>query len=483
MKRKTALVVGLGATGLAVTNLLRAQGYKVRVTESDNGPKVKEKLIMIPASDVDIEIGNHSRNFCLEADFAVISPGIDPHKNPVRWLYKAGKKVYSELEWAARSIQQKIIAVTGSYGKTTTVHMLEAILQGAGISVVRAGNSHQPLSAKVLEQAEAKYWIVELSSYQLELFTQFKPWIGMILNISPHHLDRHKTFKRYRDAKLRLLQCFNGTNIAVLDNTLKDILPPKLSQKLKNTVWVGGQEKEDDISANMTGQLACLRKGQWQEELFPLESLKLNGKHHIHNAIFAATAAYYCGVSASSIAKALSEFTGLEHRQEVFAHYGGALWVNDSKATGVPAVKSALENFDAPIVWIAGGKGVGIDFSELFDLVGKKVKKAYFYGEDRHMLSSMFASVCPVYQARDMDTVAHVLSRDIQKGDVVLLSPGLQSFDQFTNFEERGYFYKACVSRLWTGHRETFSALRCEKESVYPHHDEKDFAIHNLSRS
>lgn len=466
MKRKTALVIGFGLTGLAAAKLLRSQGYSVRITEASCNDVVKERLLSLPENGIDIELGAHSRNFCKGCDFAILSPGVSPKAKPAKWILEEGKPLWSEIEWAARSIEGKIIAVTGSYGKTTTVFMIEEMFRRTGISCTRAGNSHEPLSLKVLENPDVEYWIVEVSSYQLELLQDFKPWISIILNVFPHHLDRHRSLKQYRMIKMRMLKNFNKNGIGILHSALLPFLPETLKQYMRNMIWVGDMGRKTHHHASYVNGKACLHLEKITEELFPIESVHLSGAHNLSNAIFAAVTAHYCGVASSTIADTLNKFKGLVHRQEVFAHYGNAVWVNDSKATGVPAVKSALENFQGPILWIAGGSGVGKDFSELYSLVKKKVKMAFFYGTDRHVLMKMFSPYCPVQEARDLDAVVHMLNQEIQGGKIVLLSPGVQSFDQFTNFEERGCFYKACVARLWTDLLEKSSEIGSDITSM-----------------
>ena len=384
-----ALILGLARSGQAAAAALERRG--VQVVRAGR------------------ELGNDAETSLLErVELLVKSPGV-PSENPlVTGARDRGIPVWSEVELGYRLLPgAAIVGVTGTNGKTTTTELLGAIFRAAGIDVAVAGNVGRPLTA-----VEAAEWVVcELSSFQLEDVDRFACRIAVVLNLEPDHLDRHGTFERYRDAKLRILE---RAETAVVNRTLR--LP-------------GVQFAATDP--------------------LPAEP-RIPGAHNRENAAAATAAARAAGIDDGAIAEALRTFGGVEHRLELVAEVGGVRYVNDSKATNVAAARRALETFDhEPVLVILGGRAKGEDFAPLAAAMGRNVRRAYLVGEAAEALAGALAAAGVAHEhAGDLASAAGAAARAARPGDVVLLSPACASYDQFENFERRGEEFKRLVRNL-----------------------------------
>lgn len=473
---KRALVIGLGESGLGAAMLLKFLGAEVRVTDSNVGEEVLRHEEALTSEGVEVELGAHSRNFCQGVDFAVLSPGIPGTLPLLKWLGEDGVPVIGEFEWASRFLQGRIIAITGSNGKSTTATLVYHILKEQGLRVRLAGNIGRSVSRVIFESGSGlpedtpEFWVLEASSFQLETLETFKPWISMILNLTPNHLDRYSSMEEYIEAKKNIFRNQDARDWVILNRAIASHAPmlhrggvsPGIVAKgaSPNTLGRGStrvRPQAPSLFINsggvepqgvfVEGCKVKFRSGNDEEELFSTEDLSLRGSHNLENAMFAACAARLCGVSGEVLRRVLGQFRGLEHRQEVFGVWEGVRWVNDSKATSVDAVRKALEAFEPPILWVAGGRFKGGDFESLKPAVAQKVKEAYFYGEARSLLARHLEGACPTFLKPSLkDAIEEIRSR-ARPGDTVLFSPGCASFDQFKNFEERGRFLKSEVER------------------------------------
>ncbi|MBI1883822.1 MAG: UDP-N-acetylmuramoyl-L-alanine--D-glutamate ligase [Chlamydiae bacterium] len=472
---KKALVIGLGESGLGASLLLKSLGASVRVTDSSCGEEVIHRAEKLPTVGVEVELGIHSENFCREVDFAILSPGIPLDMPLVKNLSARGVPVLGELEWASQFLSGKIIAVTGSNGKSTTATLIWKILSDAGLKATLAGNIGLSLSRAVLENPLTEIWVLEVSSFQLEAIGNLKPWVSLLLNVTANHLDRYPSMEAYGSAKAHIFRNQNEEDWALVNRSCASfasshvktlfINSKGVEEKgcfVKNRILCVRMKSFNDGKNSLTPPTPLNIRGEqpspylrgvggvkgtslshdYIHEIMPVEDIALPGKHNLENVMFAVTAASLCGISLETIRRTVSSFSGLEHRQEIFAKWEGARWVNDSKATSVDAVRSALEVFPKPILWLAGGRFKGGDFELLKPLLSGKVKKAYFYGEAGPLIYEKLKDACKSLLCSSLKDVVHVLREQVSPQDTVLLSPGCSSFDQFKNFEERGRYFK-----------------------------------------
>src|SRR5574341_98668 len=443
LKGKKALVIGLGESGLSVSLLLKSLGAEVRVTDFNCGEEILKNVQSLSSEGIEVELGTHSKNFCKNVDFAILSPGVPLDASILSWLANDRIPVWGELEWASRCLSGKVLAVTGSNGKSTTSTLIWKMLDRGGIKTSLAGNIGRSLSRAILEDSDVDIWVLEVSSFQLETVEKFKPWLSLLLNVTPNHLDRYARFEDYIRAKLNIFKNQGLGDWAILNRSSFSLIPPGIK-----SLYVNSQGEEENGVFTHDGWI----KGRIEGRLFeilPLKEIRIKGPHFLDNVMFASMAATLCGVSAKDIRSVVQQFRGLEHRQEIFGIWEEVTWVNDSKSTSVDAVRSALEAFEGSVIWIAGGRFKGGDFESLRALISAKVKEAHFYGEAAPSLSRCLRGACPIFSYGPLRSVIENVRTRAKSGDIVILSPGCSSFDQFRNFEDRGRFFKEQVNKLY----------------------------------
>ncbi len=445
IKGKTALVIGCGESGLGATLLLKSLGAHVRITDSScREEMLQEYLKLLPTQDVEIELGNHSKDFFQGVNFAIVSPGIPPQAPILQWLQEAHIPVWGELDFASQFASGKIIAITGSNGKSTTSTLLWKILKNQGIQTSLAGNIGRSFSRAVVEDTDVEVWVLEVSSFQLEKVEIFHPWISLILNLSNNHLDRYASMQEYAQAKKNIYKNQSQKDWLILNRSIDSLLKSNTPALFVNATQ---QEKVGIFVED--GWIRTRLPNEGIKSILPVEEIPLPGTHYLENVMFASAASLLAGASISCIRETVKNFLGLEHRQEKFGNWENVQWVNDSKATSVDAVRSALEAFSKPVVWIAGGRLKSGDFSLLKNLVKEKVREAHFYGEAASKLEACFKDVCPSFHHHLLkDTIIQIRER-VKAQDNILLSPGCASFDQFKNFEERGSLFKKWVQESY----------------------------------
>jgi len=446
VKGKKILVLGLARSGLAAARLLREEGAVVRGSdrrsEEELGPEVDE----LRRLGVEVETGGHSPEMLREADLVVISPGIPGDIPLLKEAQRSGIPVYSELEAASWWARAPIVAVTGSNGKTTTTTLLGLIFQRAGRPCRVAGNIGFPLSAAVRDVPPEGVLVVEVSSFQLEHTETFRPRVAVILNITPDHLDRHRTMDAYVRAKARLLMNQTEEDTAVLnrddprtaalEHQVKGALVSfSIHQKLQGGVFVQNGEIVSDLSG--AGQ-----------KVLDADQVALPGPHNLSNALAAVAAARVLGVDLSVCADELTAFQGLEHRLELVRVLDGVRYVNDSKATNVEAVKQALLSYPGKILLIAGGRDKGSDFSRLDRLIRQRVRQLILLGEAREKMRHAWGQLTAASLVEDLEQAVRLAREKACSGDIVLLSPACASFDMFHDFEDRGNTFKKIVAGL-----------------------------------
>ena len=448
MKSKI-VVLGAGESGVGAALLAKAKGFDVFV--SDYGMIAEDHKEELAANAIPFEEGIHTPFLILEAQEIVKSPGIPDTAPIVVEARERGIKVISEIEFAARYTKAKFIAITGSNGKTTATLLAHHLIKSAGFNVGLAGNIGQSLAKQVIDD-DYDYFVVELSSFQLDGMYEFKADIAILLNITPDHLDRYDdNFDNYVDSKFRITQN-QGPNdylITFVDDPVikKEISARKpkafpLMVSLEGCVLNGSYLKHDKLMFNIHNHIT---------KVFSIETnhLTLRGRHNMVNIMSATMAALAAGVPESVVIKALGSFKNAPHRLEQVAAVSGVRYINDSKATNVDSVKYALDSFEKPIIWVAGGVDKGNDYSLIEEQVFEKVKMIIAIGTDNSKLRQKFDNGEIIFvESESMDDVVDTCSEVTTKGDVVLLSPACASFDRFANYEDRGTQFKNAIDKL-----------------------------------
>lgn len=444
-KRKRVVVLGAGESGTGAAVLASVKGFDLFV--SDRGPIKEEYRERLLHYGIAFEENSHTMASILSADEVIKSPGIPDTSAVMVQVREAGIPVISEIEFAARYTHAKKICITGSNGKTTTTTLIYHMMKKAGLNVGLAGNVGKSFAAQVAEE-QFDYYVLELSSFQLESMFEFKADIAILLNITPDHLDRYGyQFQNYIDAKMRIIrnltrdECFifcsdDEVTVKALENIV--LTAQKLPFSVTHHESPGGSIEEDNMVLDCFGDTFTM----------PLSELALQGTHNTYNSMAAGLAGGVLRIRKETIRNSLSDFQGVEHRLEPVLSVRGVLYVNDSKATNVNSVWYALECMKSPVVWIAGGTDKGNDYADLYPLVDK-VRALICLGKDNRKLIQSFSGKIPIIEeAFSMKEAVASAYRLAQPGDTVLLSPACASFDLFENYEDRGRQFKAFVKEL-----------------------------------
>ncbi len=442
------VVLGGAESGVGAAVLAKVKGFDVFL--SDNGKIKEEYLETLRKWDIPYEEGGHTASLILNADEVVKSPGIPGTAPMVKALREQGTHIISEIEFASRYDSAKKICITGSNGKTTTTSLIYYLLQEAGLNVGLGGNIGKSYALQVATE-QHDYYVLEISSFQLDDAYDFRPDIAIITNITPDHLDRydHK-MENYVKAKFRITRNLRPEDCFIFDSD-DAITIGHLSQiVLQAKMLPFSQEKEVEQGAFVRDGSIVLRYDDEQTEIY-LKDLALGGRHNIYNSMAAALAAKASGISDEVIRNSLKSFSPIEHRLEPVLNVGGVLYINDSKATNIDAAWYALECQSRPVVWIVGGTDKGNDYSVLSELVREKVKAIVCLGVDNAKIHAAFEDI--VGSDRICDTLSaeqavKACAGYAEEGDVVLLSPCCASFDLFKNYEDRGEQFKEAVRHL-----------------------------------
>ncbi len=436
LKNKIVGIIGYSRTGKAVAEFVQKRGGKVKVSELSSSRELEKELI---EKGYEYEIGKNSFEFLKDCDLIVISPGVPSKSSFVLELEEKGKDIISEIEFASYFIESKIIGITGSNGKSTVTSMIYHILKESGVEATIGGNIGIPLIKFAEENSE--YFVVELSSFQLEKIKKFKPFISVLLNITPDHLDRYSNFEDYAIAKFNIFKNQQNTDFAVL-NIENEYIKNNLNT-IKATKVLYSIEKENvDI---YTKNNKIIYK---DEEVLNFSDIPLLGIHNIENTMAVVGVMKIVGLKNSEIKKGIKTFKGLEHRTELCGEINGVKFINDSKATNIDATYKALISFDSPIILILGGKDKGGDFTVLNDLIKSKVKKLILIGAAREKIKKQLDKDIEFIEVNTMEEAVRTSYSLAEKGDLVLLSPACASFDMYKNFEERGRDFKNLVKML-----------------------------------
>lgn len=443
---RKVVVLGLARSGLAVTRLLQQEGAQVLGSDLKTIDELGQEVRDLQNMGVEIEVGGHSSRALARTDFVVVSPGIRDDAPILAQARKAGIPVYSELEVASWWAKAPLVAVTGSNGKTTTAVLIGGIFQRAGWQCLVAGNIGFPLSASVRDLPKEGVIVVETSSFQLERIETFRPRVGIILNITPDHLDRHGSMETYFRSKARLLINQKASDTAVLNRD--DPRTAALDAESKGHVVFFSIHQEVRGGVFVREDRIVSQLGEAERVVLDVKKVGISGPHNLSNSLAAVAAAQIMGVDLSVCADELSAFRGIEHRLELVQVVDGVKYVNDSKATNVDAVKQALLTFAEPILLIAGGRDKNGDFQQLRPLIRARVRVLLLLGEAREKLRAAWGDLAETILVKDLEEAVHLAQRKAASGDCVLLSPACASFDMFRDFEHRGQVFKEIVIRL-----------------------------------
>jgi len=443
---KRIVILGGGESGAGAAVLAKKQGFEVFVSDlSEIKPEYK---VLLDKYEIRWEEKRHSEVQILNADEVIKSPGIPDKSSLIKKLHVLGIPIISEIEFAGRYTKAKMICITGSNGKTTTTMLVYHILKNAGLNVGLAGNVGQSLALQVATES-FDYYVVELSSFQLDGMTEFKADIAILLNITPDHLDRYDyNFQNYVDSKFRITQNQTPEDALIFwenDPVIKVELAKRNIQSALYPFAIERNEKtkafieQDELIINTLKLLFAM----------PTTDLALQGMHNTYNSMAAGLAASIVNVRKESIRQSLQDFQGVEHRLEYVATVRNVQFINDSKATNVNSCWYALQSMKTPVVLILGGTDKGNDYSEIEELVAEKVKGLIFLGLDNKPLHSFFdGKIENIIDVQSMDDAVKLAYEMASEGDSVLLSPCCASFDLFENYEDRGKKFKDCVRSL-----------------------------------
>ncbi len=447
MSENTRIVIlGAAESGVGAAVLAKKHGFDVFVSDSGNiRSKYKE---IIEMHDIPFEEGKHTESLILNASEVIKSPGI-PEKAPiVKLIRDKGIRVISEIEFAGRYTTAKRICITGSNGKTTTSSLIYHMMSKAGLNVGLAGNVGQSFAMQVATE-DYDYYVIELSSFQLDGMFEFKADIAILLNITPDHLDRYDyQFEKYINSKFRISQNLNEENFFIFcsddDITIRElerivITAQKLPFSLKHKNRPGAYVENNTLTISYQGD----------DFTMSLDDLSLRGKHNAYNSMAAGIAGHVLEIRKEIIRESLSDFQGVEHRLEHVMKIHGIEFINDSKATNINSAWYALESMTTPVVWIVGGQDKGNDYSELFELAQQKVKAIVCLGVDNKKIMDAFNDKVPmIAETHSMVDAVKTCYQLAKNGDTVLLSPACASFDLFENYEDRGRQFKNYVREL-----------------------------------
>ncbi|MCM8781844.1 MAG: UDP-N-acetylmuramoyl-L-alanine--D-glutamate ligase [Candidatus Omnitrophica bacterium] len=445
-----ATIVGLGISGFGAALLLGKKGWGVRVTEQDDSPEIKEKLQRLIKRGINIkfEIGRHTRDFIKGVNLVITSPGVANTSKPLMWAKELNIPIIDEIELGYRFCPARIVAVTGTNGKSTTTTLIGEILKKGGYNAVICGNIGHSFCEKSLGLKEDDIIVLEVSSFQLQRINEFRPYVSVFMNITQNHFDRHKDFKEYLNAKLNIFKNQRKTDWAVLnydDKNLKGI-----DKNLRPNILYFGNSPTPKGAFIKDGAIYVDTNGRAQR-LFYADELPLRGEHNLQNYMAAILVGLIFKVEPEVMRKVLKNFKGLGHRCEFITEIEGVRFVNDSKATTVDATMHAIRSLDGAIVLIAGGRDKGSDFTVLRGLIEERVKAIILIGEAKAKIKTQLLGTAPLYEARDLKEAVQIGFNVASKSDFVLLSPMCASFDMFKNFEERGNVFKKAIKLLKEG--------------------------------
>jgi UDP-N-acetylmuramoylalanine--D-glutamate ligase len=443
VRKRRVVVVGAARSGLAAAELLAKRGALVTLTEARTS---FDGLDRLKDAGVRIEAGGHQRETLAAAELVVVSPGV-PLEQPVFDVPRdRGVEIIGELELASRWIRGRLIAITGTKGKSTTTTLLGRMLTAAGRTVLVGGNIGVPLSAQVGASTDETFHVVETSSFQLETTTTFHPWIAVWLNFADDHLDRHPSVEAYASAKARIFANQTAEDWAVVNADDPAVIAHSAAARARRVRFALSGRAGDGFVVD--GEWIVRRTSAGVERLLPVAAVELTGRHMLNNVLAAAATASIAGVTPGAMTGAMRGFTGLEHVMEPAGEIRGVRFVNDSKATNVEAAKRSIESFPGGVVAIIGGRFKGGDLRQLREPLSQVGRAVVAIGEAAPLVRDALSGALPVAEAASMREAVERGYEAAAPDGIVLLAPACSSFDWFRDYAERGNAFKTEVERL-----------------------------------
>jgi UDP-N-acetylmuramoylalanine--D-glutamate ligase len=446
---KKVLVLGAGRSGVASAKFLSARGATVALNDAQPIEKWSADALALKEEGVGCLAGEPPGWLLDQLDLVVISPGVPTKAIPVRYAERAGAEVIGEVELASRYLKGRVVAITGSNGKTTTTSLIGKLLQDAGLPTQVGGNIGTPLISLVESSSDDMWTVVEMSSFQLETISEFHPSVAVALNVTPNHLDRYESFTDYAAAKHRIFMNQEPGDIAILN--ADDEIVSSWAKGLRAHVTSFSVSRELADGLSLRGSEIVCRTPERERILLRVDDMKLRGRHNLENVLAALAAGLACGAAPDSMRETIRSFAAVEHRLEFVAEIEGVKFYNDSKATSVDATLKALEAFEGEtgkIVLIMGGRGKKAPYAPLGSLVRERVRNLILVGEDADTIERELGEFAASQRASDMQDAVRLSFNAAQAGDIVLLAPACASFDMFESFEHRGRVFKEEVQRL-----------------------------------
>jgi UDP-N-acetylmuramoylalanine--D-glutamate ligase len=438
------VVVGAARSGVGAARLLARRGARVTVTEQrhDVAPEVRQ----LADEGVQLELGGHRPDTMAAADLVVLSPGVSPTMSVLDGPRARAVPIISEIELASRWVRGRIVAVTGTKGKSTTTVLLGRMLEAGGRQTLVGGNVGTALSTQVEASTPEAIHVVEVSSFQLELTTTFRPWIAVFLNLHPDHLDRHDGPQAYAAAKARIFANQDATDTLVVNADDPEVLQLTRTSRASRLQYAVAAPLDDGVV--LDGKAIVRRTSTGDEPLVPLSAVHLLGDHLLSDVLAATAVAHRVGVSASAITAAVDAFGGLEHALEPVGEVAGVRFVNDSKATNVEAARRAVESCGHQLVVIMGGRFKGGDLGRLAPLIASRAEAVVALGEASDRILDAYGAVVRVVEVASLEDAVRVAYGLASPGGTVLLAPACASLDMFKDYAERGRLFKQAVGRL-----------------------------------
>ena len=446
---KKVLVMGAARSGIACAKFLTAHGAIVALNDAKPFEKWDAGAQALKTQNVGCIAGDLPGWLLDQLDLVVVSPGVPTKAIPIRYAERAGAEVIGEIELASRFLRGRIVAITGSNGKTTTTSLVGALLKDAGLPTQVGGNIGTALISLIDSSREDGWTVVEVSSFQLETIKDFHPTVATVLNVTPNHMDRYESFNDYAAAKHRIFMNQTAGDAAILN--ADDEIVSSWASGLRGHVSMFSVKRELGEGLFLRDRELVARSGGAERVLATRDDMNLRGLHNVENVLAAMGMGLACGASPESMRETIRNFQPVEHRLEFVAEIRGVKFYNDSKATSVDATVKALEAFDdanGKIVLILGGRGKKAPYEPLASLVSERVRKLILIGEDAQTIEQELGKFAALEHARDLNEAVALSFTAAEDGDVILLAPACASFDMFDSFEHRGRVFKEEVSSL-----------------------------------
>ena len=444
------MIVGAARSGIASARFLAKRGAVVALNDQKSLEKWNADALALKSEGVGLFGGDVPSWLLDQIELVVVSPGVPTKSVPLRYAERAGAEVIGEIELASRYLKGRLVAITGSNGKTTTTALIGELLQNGGVPVQVGGNIGKALISLVESSREDGWTVVEVSSFQLETIKDFHPTVALVLNVTPNHMDRYESFMAYAAAKHRIFMNQTAGDTAVL-NADDEVVSSWANGLRPRVLRFSVQQELDEGLFLREGNEFVSRIGGDESVIMRRDEMNLRGLHNVENALASLAAGIACGVPGESMRATVASFKPVEHRLEFVTEIGGVTFYNDSKATSVDATLKALEAFredPGKVVLILGGRGKQAPYAPIASLLQEKVRKLILIGEDADTIERELGSFAPYERAGDMSDAVRRAFQATEPGDIVLLAPACASFDMFDTFEHRGRVFKGEVQSL-----------------------------------